>query len=90
MKEKDLRRFHRVIGIPFAFFIVLQAASGIMLSLDFLFGGEFTSFASQIHYRLGVFGDIYRVVLGAGLLWMALSGFMIWRKIRSRTKGTGA
>ncbi len=34
MKESDLRNWHRTLGILLAFFIILQAGSGFLLSLD--------------------------------------------------------
>ena len=37
MKESDLRRFHRYLGISFAFFLLLQGGSGLLLALEELF-----------------------------------------------------
>ena len=33
MKEADLRKWHRTLGIVLAFFMILQAGSGVLLSL---------------------------------------------------------
>ena len=44
MKEPDLRKVHRLTGIVIAPFIILQALSGILLSVDWLLG---------IHRRAG-------------------------------------
>jgi len=44
MKEPDLRRVHRLVGIVIAPLIVLQALSGVFLSVDWLLG---------IHRRAG-------------------------------------
>jgi uncharacterized iron-regulated membrane protein len=44
MKEADLRRVHRLSGVVLAPLLVLQALSGILLSVDWLLG---------IHQRVG-------------------------------------
>ena len=86
MKEKKLRQAHRYIGIPLAIFVILQSASGIVLSAEGLFGTYYGSIIRDIHYRFGYAGSIYRIVLGVCLLWMAISGIMIYNKIRARQK----
>jgi hypothetical protein len=91
INEKDLRRYHRSAGIILAVFIIIQAFSGIILSLKHFFGfyildTVFWNLTTGIHYRFGVLADIYRVLLGIGLLWMAVSGVMIWNRIRLRNK----
>ncbi len=37
MKEADLRKLHRTMGIIFAAFIILQAGSGLLISVGELF-----------------------------------------------------
>jgi succinate dehydrogenase/fumarate reductase cytochrome b subunit len=44
MKELQLRKLHRVAGVVLAPFLVLQALSGVLLSVDWLLG---------IHHRVG-------------------------------------
>ena len=44
MKEADLRRMHRLAGVVLAPLLVLQALSGVLLSVDWLLG---------IHQRVG-------------------------------------
>lgn len=44
MKELDLRKVHRLMGIVIAPLIILQALSGVLLSVDWLLG---------IHRRAG-------------------------------------
>ncbi len=34
MKEKDLRKWHRNFGIILAFFVILQAGSGLLITLE--------------------------------------------------------
>ncbi len=86
MKEKRLRQLHRSVGIPLALFYVLQSASGIVLSIEELLGTYWGGIIHDIHYRFGQIGNFYRVVLGISLLWMALSGCMIYMNMRARTK----
>jgi hypothetical protein len=44
MKELKIRKFHRVSGAVLAPFIILQALSGVLLSIDWLLG---------FHHRVG-------------------------------------
>lgn len=39
-----------------------------------------------IHYGTGVGGVFYHILLGIVTIWMAVSGFMIFLKIRERQK----
>jgi hypothetical protein len=41
---------------------------------------------SSIHHGAGTTGDIYRILLGIGILGMVVTGTMIHFKIRARTK----
>lgn len=106
MKEVNLRKWHRRIGIILALFIILQAGSGLVITLGDLISSEghaptepavaatvadeeepFWDEALQfIHFGAGTAGDLYRIVLGAGILWMAVSGGLIFFRIRARSK----
>lgn len=44
MKEPDLRKLHRIVGVVIAPLLILQALSGIFLSVDWLLG---------FHQRIG-------------------------------------
>jgi len=109
MKEADLRKWHRRMGIILALFIIIQAGSGLLMSLNELGtphghahgedvaaqdehqeGGDsyIKTSLSFIHHGAGVIGRIYRILLGIGLLGMAISGSMIYFKVRARTKGS--
>jgi hypothetical protein len=44
VKELELRKFHRLAGAVLAPFIILQAVSGVLLSIDWLLG---------VHQRIG-------------------------------------
>jgi hypothetical protein len=101
MKEVSLRRWHRNAGIVIAIFIMLQAGSGLLMSMEGIVpreshahqehdgngGGEssWTEIVEFVHFGGGALGALYRLVLGLGILWMAVSGTTIFLKIRART-----
>ena len=90
IKEKKLRQVHRYIGIPLAIFIILQSATGVVLSVENLLGTYREGIIRDIHYRYGYIGGIYRIILGICILWMAISGIMIFIRIRARTKAVSS
>lgn len=120
MKEIQLRKWHRRVGIWMALFIMVQAGSGLLISL-----GEFEASHSHarptsgeqahqtaggrahpesreleddedegdslfeeilewVHHGGGIIGDIYRLVVGLSLLFMAVTGIWIYFKIKTR------
>ena len=86
MDEAYLRKWHRTMGIILAFFIFLQAASGAMMALEFALNASgLFGVLTSIHYGGGFIGNIYRIILGLGLMGMAASGTLIYLKIRART-----
>jgi hypothetical protein len=106
MKEANLRKWHRNLGIAMALFIILQAGSGFLISLGQLSvphshadqathasghgSGEGRSIRSGgpafLHHGGGAAGTIYRLALGVGMTAMAVSGSMIFFRIRARTR----
>ena len=103
MKELDLRKWHRNVGIVLAPLLVLQAISGVFLGAEWLLGyhrrvGEvirsnvppliwlWDKILIEIHYGLGIPGATKHIVLGIGLVWITVSGFMIYLRIRARKK----
>jgi hypothetical protein len=46
----------------------------------------FVKILDFIHFKGGIAGGIYRVILGSGLLCLAVSGCMIFFMIKARTK----
>ena len=110
MKESDLRKWHRGLGIILALFIILQAGSGLLISLSGLGtphsharsetvahagpheDGKSTvkTSLSFIHHGAGVVGLFYRILLGIGILGMAIAGSVIYFKIRVRTGKGGS
>ena len=90
MQEKELRRVHRSAGVLVAVFIIIQAFSGAMLSFQFMtkrepFGHNIQEIFELVHFKLGYAGDIYRILLGFGIIWMAVTGVWIYFKIRARS-----
>uniref|UniRef100_A0A7V4G933 PepSY domain-containing protein n=1 Tax=Desulfobacca acetoxidans TaxID=60893 RepID=A0A7V4G933_9BACT len=94
MTELYLRTWHRRMGIILALLVVLQAGSGLLLSFLGLIPGAgvegspwhaLAEVMVALHLGGGVWGKIYRIFLGLGLLGMATSGTLIFFKIRART-----
>jgi uncharacterized iron-regulated membrane protein len=102
MRESEWRKWHRKAGIILAPLLILQAVSGLFLSIDWLLGihhrgGEIITelppllrlwdfILVEIHYGFGVPGALYHILLGIGLVWLAFSGFIIYLRVRSRLK----
>ena len=106
MKEVDLRRWHRAIGIIAVLFIILQAGSGFLISLSQLSvphtpaheNTYSTGHAHEegdslwhdalvfVHLGGGIIGIIYRILLGIGIVMMAVSGSTILFKARARSR----
>ena len=101
MQEMNVRKLHRRLGIVLAFFLLLQVISGLFFSVrnfshhiiatgpqGYDGGTPWGNVMGTLHYGLGPVGDVYRVLLGLGLVVMAVSGAAIFLKIRSRTRQT--
>jgi len=90
------------MGIALAVLIILQAGTGLILTLGSLsepYAHAHSESADNnheesmwedaletIHHGGGAIGTVYRIVVGAGLLGMAVSGVTIFSKIKARTK----
>lgn len=106
MKESDLRKWHRTIGIVLAVFVALQAGSGFLLSLNELSMPHSHAYIESVvphhgheegesiwheglefvHHGGGLVGTAYRLLVGIGIIGMAISGCMIFFKIRARSR----
>jgi uncharacterized iron-regulated membrane protein len=87
MDEAYLRKWHRTMGIILALFIFLQAATGTLMALEFLLKSPgLFGVLTSLHFGGGSFGNLYRVLLGVGIMGMAASGTLIYLKIRARTR----
>jgi len=98
MKQIIIRKWHRRLGILLSLFIILQAGSGLLISL-----AEFESheaYASEengsmtekeselheamewIHHGHGNLMNTYRVLLGVGLVAQTIIGLLILKEMR--------
>lgn len=90
MTEKSLRLMHRRIGVPLAVFIVIQSVTGVILAIEDIVSAYWGGPVHDLHFGFDLAGHVYRIVLGAGLLYMAATGVMIYLRIRARTKRQGS
>jgi hypothetical protein len=86
MKEISVRKYHRIAGIILAIFILLQVLSGVVLTVENILGIFWGGVIHDIHYRYGLVGNVYRIILGIGLVWLLVTGLFIAIKIQARTK----
>jgi hypothetical protein len=155
MKESDLRKWHRTLGIFLSFFVITQAGSGLLITLRNISvphshahgdaaghlknrdtkkshlhedsshqsasahvdspeskqlrmhksyahdhisrqakshepdGSTWNKYLEEIHHGGGLLGMFYRLLVGIGMLIMAVSGSMVFFKIRARAKKGG-
>ncbi len=77
MKEANLRKWHRRMGITLAFFIILQAGTGLLLSLDW--DSTPHSHANTQHERIKESGEANESLLDSheeGSNWHEVLGFI--------------
>ena len=87
MNEASLRKCHRILGIIMALFIFVQATTGALMAVQFALKFPEPSDALGIlHTGGGLAGSIYRIILGSGIMVMAVTGALIYLKIRARTR----
>lgn len=84
MNEANLRKWHRGIGVIVAVFAAFQVATGIGLSIENLMHTYWGGILHDLHEGYGVIGNATRLVLGGALLWMIVSGWLIYWSIRRR------
>jgi uncharacterized iron-regulated membrane protein len=105
MKGIHLNKLHRYVGICIAPFLVVQTFSGLLLDFG-LFrrgvtgaGGDegahlrnaADTLLVKIHFGPGIVSDCCHILLGMGVLWMAVSGWMLYLRLRrARKKGVNA
>jgi hypothetical protein len=86
MNEASLRKWHRTMGIIVALFLFLQAGTGTWMALDSAFKFPDVYAITSLHTEGGLLGNLYRIVLGLGTMAMAVTGALIYLKIRARRK----
>ncbi|NDY43020.1 hypothetical protein G3N55_09220 [Dissulfurirhabdus thermomarina] len=94
MTERTLRLWHRRLGMVLFVFLLVQAGSGLALSLRHALGGppagegvhRLAAAAADLHHGGGEAGDLGRVLLAAGILVQAGLGAGIGAKARGRRR----
>jgi len=79
MKEKDLRKYHRILGLALAVFVLAQAGTGLYLSFEHHHG-----FLSTLHFGGGAIGMVYRLLLAFGMIGLVITGLSIYLNRRAR------
>jgi hypothetical protein len=110
MTERDVRKYHGVVGAILALFIVVQVGSGTLIAFNEFLGRGRHVHAEPLPSGVGAGGDAhddqehedsllqvvhhyggkpiqaFRVLLGAGVLFMVISGTRIYFWSRNRVK----
>jgi uncharacterized iron-regulated membrane protein len=103
MKGIQLNKLHRYAGITIAPFLVLQTFTGLLLDFGLfrrgvsaLAGGDppvtstpWDAAFIKAHFGQGAIGDCYHLLLGAGIVWMAFSGWILYlrgRRLRKKAE----
>ena len=88
-----VRTVHRRLGMSIAFFLLVQALAGMLMSAGKLVSAD-NSKAYQILYMLHADwdppGSIYRVVLGLAIAAQAILGIMIFLRTRRTTSAASS
>ncbi len=108
MNEINLRKWHRRIGFVLGPMVIIQAVTGLTLSIPFIYdaqervhsalaGRKMPSLSKFWKFMLvdghtggGLFGVWYTLLLGCGLVFIALSGIFIFQGIRQRMRQSAA
>ena len=86
MKEARIRKAHRTTGIVVALFILLQTVTGIVLTIENIADTYWGGIIHDLLQDFGLAGNVYRLTLGLGLIWMVGTGGLIYRSILRRRK----
>lgn len=100
MKGQFLRTLHRYVGIITAPFLVVQTVSGLLLGFgvyrqpgasraapqELILPGSWNALLVKAHFEAGWIGDAYHLLLGAGIVWMSLSGWLMFLNARRMRK----
>ena len=103
MKGIQLNKLHRYAGIAIAPFLVVQALTGLLLNfspfrqaVSAQAGGDppaaprpWVAISIKAHLGPGLISDCYHLLLGAGIVWMAVSGWILFlrgRRLRNNAR----
>jgi len=99
MKAIHINKLHRYVGIIIAPFMVIQTLTGLMLNfgplrlsgsallerhLPVLHG--WWNGIVEAHFGPEIIDELYHLLLGAGIFWMAFSGWMLYLRGRRLRK----
>ncbi len=90
MKGPFLNKLHRYVGITMAPFLLTQTVSGFFLDFGLFrrgskapeVRGPWDLLLLKIHFSPGLVSDAYHLLLGAAIAWMAVSGWLLYLRIR--------
>jgi hypothetical protein len=89
MKEAEVRKFHRNLGIIMVWFLAGQTLTGLVLSLGGMTpAGSPTglyNLLSTLHFGWNPLGGIYRTLLALAVFAQGISGIIIYYLIRTRS-----
>jgi hypothetical protein len=90
MKEAEVRKFHRSLGIIVVWFLAGQTLTGLALSVGSLGGytGWLTKLAGILHYDWEPLGSLYRLILALGIFAQGVSGIIIYYRIKARASSS--
>ncbi len=89
MKERLVRNLHYRVGITIVLFLLVQAATGLLLGLGTLAsvtGSKWFQILEIVHTNWDPFGSIYRILLGIGTPAQCILGIIIISLSRARYK----
>ena len=103
MKGIQFNKLHRYVGITLAPFLVIQTISGLFLDFGLFrrgaagtnvegavhIGGYYDLLLVKAHFGPGLASDIYHILLGLAIVWMAVSGWALFLRIRRAQKRIG-
>lgn len=104
MKDIIIHKLHRYIGIAIAPFLVIQTISGLLLGFGLfrrpgmtitdrgvpILPGSWDRILIKLHFEPGWLGDAYHLLLAAGIVWMSVSGLIMYMKVRNRKKSANS
>ena len=102
MNPRSLRTWHRRVALTLAPFLLLQALSGVLLSLGLTrrltelieqatpleLTGAWTVLLARVHFGRGWLGDLYHGLLFVAICWVVVTGVWIWVDLTRRRAGT--
>ena len=89
MKERMVRNLHYRVGITIVIFLLVQAGTGLFLSLGTLAsdtGSQWFHILEIIHANWDPVGSLYRIILGLGTVIQGILGIIIISMSRDRYK----